>query len=51
MLGRNFRHQHVQDGKFIEGWTVLDELNILCQLFVPEESENIEEELNIEGES
>jgi predicted ester cyclase len=44
-------HQQVQDGKFVEEWTVFDELNILCQLHVPEEPEILEEELNIEGES
>ena len=44
-------HQLVQDGKFIEEWTVFDELNILCQLHMSEERENLEEELNIEGES
>lgn len=41
-------HQRVQNGKFVEEWTVFDELNILCQLFVPEEAENLEEELENE---
>lgn len=41
-------HQHVQGGKFVEEWTVFDEFNILCQLYVPEESENLEEDLDIE---
>jgi predicted ester cyclase len=26
---------HVQGGKILEEWTVFDELNLLCQLFVP----------------
>jgi hypothetical protein len=38
------RHQHVQDGIFVEKLTVFDELNILCQLHVPEEPENLKEE-------
>jgi len=41
-------HQLVQNGKFVEEWTVFDELNLLCQLFVSEEPENLEEELDIE---
>jgi len=36
-------HQHVQNGKFVEEWTVFDELNILCQLYIPEEPEYLEE--------
>ncbi len=41
-------HQLVQGGKFVEEWTVFDELNILCQLHVPEEPENLDYELDIE---
>ena len=40
--------QHVQGGKFVEEWTVFDEMNILCQLYVPEEPESLEEDLNNE---
>ncbi len=41
-------HQHIQVGKFVEEWTVFDELNILGQLYVLEEPEKLEEELDIE---
>ncbi|MCP4404792.1 MAG: ester cyclase [bacterium] len=32
---------HVHGGKILEEWTVFDELNILCQLFVPTEHSEI----------
>jgi predicted ester cyclase len=34
---------YVHGGKILEEWTVFDELNMLCQLFVPEESTSLAE--------
>ncbi|MBV5349678.1 ester cyclase, partial [bacterium] len=36
-------HFTVQSGRIVEEWTMFDELNVLCQLYVPEEKTNFSE--------
>jgi predicted ester cyclase len=37
-------HFTVQSGRIVEEWTMFDELNVLCQLYVPEKDNNISKE-------